>query len=180
MKTQTFLDLLTQHPEAELVFEVSDTKHVKPGYHVTEVMSLTYDTVDCGGVVNHWRETVVQLQGPSKKDAPEFMTAGKFLSIYARVAPKVPIQQDAELRVEYGDAEQPAIHYHIGGIHEQGEQLHVTLTPPGVTCKANDRLAQLAPELNVMGGCCAPSEAVSTAQQRTVATPPGKTGQHCC
>lgn len=178
MTTEMFLDLLTQHPEAALVFEVSETKHVKPGYHVTEIMSLTYDTVDCGGVVNHWRETVVQLRGPSQKDAPEFMTAGKFLSIYARVAPKVPIQQDAALRVEYGDTEQPAIHYHIGSIHKQGEQLHVTLTPPGVTCKANDRLA--AAERNVMGGCCAPSEAVSTAQPRTVTNPQGETGQHCC
>ena len=154
MITQMFLDTLSQYPEKALVFELSERKHVQPGYHVTEVMSLTYDTVDCGGVVNHWRETVVQLKEPGAKDVPTFMTAGKFLGIYARVAPKVPIQQDAALRVEYGDAEQPAVHYHIDSIQLQDEQLHVVLTAPGVTCKANDRLAMATPSGQPRQNCC--------------------------
>lgn len=155
MTTKQFLETLSEHTEADLVFSVNADKQVAPGYHVTEIMSLSYDTVDCGGLVNHWRETVVQLQGPGQRDAATFMSVGKFLSIYDRVAPKVPIQPHAELRLEYGDAQQPAVFYHVAAIEATNGQLRVKLRAPGVTCKAKDRLSQLPANAT---GCCTPSE----------------------
>ncbi|HEU4740127.1 MAG TPA: DUF6428 family protein [Meiothermus sp.] len=149
MDTRTFLETLQAHPDKALVFEYGPGKQLQPGYHVTEVMNVTYESMDCGGQANFWRETIVQLMGPGAKDAPEFMPVKKFLSIYHRVAASVPVRADAEIRFEYGNAEIPAIHYHIGSIAEEAGHLVVRLAQPGVTCKANDRA--------VAQGCCTPA-----------------------
>lgn len=146
MQTQTFLATLLQHTDKYLVFEYAAGQHVAPGYHVTEVMNVAYESMDCGGQANFWRETVVQLMGPSPEDKPVFMTVQKFLSIYHRVAASVPVRGEAEIRFEYGDALRPAVHYQVAQMALEGEHLVVRLVPPGVTCKARDRAI----------GCCGP------------------------
>ena len=160
MDTQTFLSTLRQTPDKPLVFDYGQGK-VEPGYHVTEVMNVTFETVDCSGQTNFWRETVIQLQGPSRRDKPEFMSADKFLSIYDKVSGAISVHAGAEIRIEYGDAETPALHYHVGGVSEAADKLVVSLTPPGVTCKARDRLNALPlaePVLNMAESCCTPSD----------------------
>ncbi len=160
MQTQTYLATLSQHTDKYLVFEYAAGQHVAPGYHVTEVMNVTYESVDCGGQANFWRETVVQLMEPGPKDKPEFMMVEKFLNIYHRVAASVPVRGEAEIRFEYGDALRPAMLYHVGEIALEDEHLVVRLVPPGVTCKARDRA----------NGCCGPVGL-------EVATP---AATHCC
>ena len=160
MDTQTFLSTLRQTPDKPLVFDYGQDK-VKPGYHVTEIMNVTFETVDCGGQANFWRETIIQLQGPGKRDKPEFMSTDKFLAIYDKVSKAVNIHAEAEVRLEYGDAATPALHYHVDGVREVEDKLVVNLTPPGVTCKARDRLVNALPlaqpVLNAAEGCCTPS-----------------------
>lgn len=149
MNTQEFLQNLAQHPDKGLVFEYGEGQRVAPGYHVTEVMSVSYASMDCGGQANAWRETVVQLMDPGSKDEPAFMPVKKFLSIYNRVAASVAVEGEAELRFEYGNAARPAVHYHVGRLEVEGENLVVRLAPPGVTCKAADRVRA--------AGCCGPA-----------------------
>ena len=144
MDTQTFINTLESQTHQPLVFDYGDGRQVQPGYHVTEVMNVTYETMDCGGKANFWRETVIQLQAPGSKDEPVFMSCEKFLNIYKRVVASVPVRPDSEVRLEYGDALSPAIRYHVGAIAERDGHLVVFLTPPGVTCKAN-------------ANCCGPS-----------------------
>ncbi|GIW34737.1 DUF6428 family protein [Meiothermus sp.] len=139
MKTQELLEALAPHQDKPLVFKYAQGQQIAPGYHVTEVMNVTYESMDCGGQANFWRETVVQLMGPGPDDKPEFMTVQKFLSIYNRVAALVPVQPDTEVRFEYGNTDLPAIHYHVGSIALEGDHLVVHLMPPGVTCKARER-----------------------------------------
>jgi hypothetical protein len=91
MNTQEFLSRLESLPNQPLIFDYGDGT-IKPGYHVTEVMNVTYESMDCGGQANFWRETIVQLMGPSIKDKSEYMTTQKFLSIYKKVAASVPIR----------------------------------------------------------------------------------------
>jgi hypothetical protein len=138
MNTQEFLSRLETFPNQALVFDYSDGQ-VKPGYHVTEVMNVTYESMDCGGQANFWRETVVQLMGPTIKDKAEYMTIEKFLSIYRKVAASVPVRGESEMRFEYGDSSRPALHYHISDIRQEGDAVRVYLSQPGVTCKATDR-----------------------------------------
>lgn len=134
MNTQEFLSFIEAQPGKALVFEYGG-KQVQPGYHVTEVMNATYESMDCGGNSHFWRETVVQLQGPGRKDNPEFMRTDKFLSIYKRVVATVPVRPDSEIRFEYGDLETPAIHYQVGTVGLEGERVVVRLSPPAVACK---------------------------------------------
>ena len=148
MNTQAFLETLKAHQGKALIFEYAEGKQVLPGYHVTEVMNVTYESMDCGGQANFWRETVVQLMGPGSKDQPEFMSTDKFLSIYGRVVKSVPIRPDTEVRLEYGDAQMPAVHYHVGNIQFQDGAVVVQMTPPGVTCKGANR--------QQAAGCCTP------------------------
>jgi hypothetical protein len=138
MNTQEFLSRLESLPDQALIFDYGDNQ-VKPGYHVTEVMNVTYESMDCGGQANFWRETIIQLMGPSIKDKAEYMTTQKFLSIYKKVAASVPVRGEAELRFEYGDSSHAALHYHIGNVQQNGDAVVVYLRQPGVTCKASDR-----------------------------------------
>ena len=150
MDTQTFISTLESLPNQPLVFDYGEGRQVAPGYHVTEVMNVTYETMDCGGKANFWRETVVQLQGPGAKDKPEFMSVEKFLNIYKKVAASVPVRADSEVRLEYGDSLSPAIRYHVGAIAELDGHLTIFLTPPGVTCKAKS---------DASSDCCGPTSA---------------------
>jgi Family of unknown function (DUF6428) len=153
MNTQDFLNTLEQSPNKPLVFNYGSGT-IRPGYHVTEVMNVTYETMDCGGQANVWRETVIQLMGPSIKDKPpynqpQYMSIEKFLNIYKKVAASVPVRSDSEVRFEYGDTSLPAIHYHVGNIEERDDTMIIHFAQPGVTCKATDR--------NIDGvSCCTP------------------------
>jgi hypothetical protein len=147
MTTQEFLALLAAHPQQALVFDYGEGQ-VEPGYHVTEVMNVSYESMDCGGQANFWRETVVQLMGPSRLDAREYMSVQKFLRIYGKVAAAVPVRPESEVRFEYGDAKLPAIHYHVAAV-EVGDQVVVRLSSPGVACKAADRKIEAI-------ACCSP------------------------
>ncbi|CAN5742330.1 DUF6428 family protein [soil metagenome] len=143
MDTQAFLnELQTLDPASSLRFQYGD-QTVRPGYHVTEIMNVLHESVDCGGQANTWRETVVQLQGQRADDraddAPAFMTVGKFLGIYERVTQSLAVQAEAELRLEYGDPASPALRYHVTAVEADDAAVTVSLTPPGVTCKARDR-----------------------------------------
>ena len=141
--TQAFLELVTAHPDAPLIFNLSDAPLVGAGYHITEVKAVLIEAMDCGGQADTWRETVVQLSdGSSEEAAQGFMTVQKFLSIYGKAAAAVPVRGASELRFEYGNNERPAIQYFIAEVTLESTGLTVNLTSPGVTCKANDRIAE--------------------------------------
>jgi Family of unknown function (DUF6428) len=140
ISTGRFLSTLrSARLDQRLIFQLNQSPLVAPGYHVTEVKAISYDTMDCGGVADSWQETVIQLWNPGDEAVPEHMTVQKFLAIYQRVAKHVPISNDAELRFEYGDVGQPAFSYHIQSIEPSGELILVHLKAPVVSCKARDR-----------------------------------------
>ncbi len=157
-QTQGFLSQLEVFLSHPLLFDLGDGKRVPAGYHVTEVKAVDYQTVDCGGVTNHWRETVIQLAsgGP---DEQTYMNAGKFLNIYGKVAPKVPLQASSELMFEYGNKNAPAVHYHVASVALEPEGVVIYLDWQGVRCKAKDRKTAELAELTVLEGTaasCAP------------------------
>jgi hypothetical protein len=122
-----------------VIFQLNQTPLVSPGYHVTEVKAVSYDTMDCGGVAGSWRETIIQLWNPGNEVAPDYMAVQKFLSIYDRVASHVAIFDDAELRFEYGEIGRPACIYHVQNLETKRESILVNLRAPIVTCKARER-----------------------------------------
>ena len=115
------------------------------GYHVTEVRAVNVRAVDCGGRADAWAETVVQLWVPEEAESGPPMTAGKFLSIVARVTADVPAVPTAEVRVEYGDVGKAAVSYHVEGVEVADGAVVVRLRAPHVTCKARDRALEPPP-----------------------------------
>ena len=83
----------------------------------------------------------------------EYMTAAKFLKIFEKVRGMVPLDLDAEIRVEYGDDNFFPSAYHVRSVTHDQTTTRVLLRPPDTTCKARDRRV---PTLPTTDSCCAP------------------------
>ena len=153
MKTEEFIARLRRAPEKQLIFQDTQERTVPPGYHLTELKAARFDTVDCGGQVNQWEETIVQLWVPEEADE-QYMTAGKFLRIFDKVRGLVPLQLDSEIRLEYGDDNFFPSTYHVSSVSESSGEIRVVLQPPATTCKARDRRVT-APGKKAEACCCA-------------------------
>jgi hypothetical protein len=140
MKTNEFIAALRAAPQNQLIFTDLDGHAVHKGYHLTELKSASYDTVDCGGQVNRWQETIVQLWVPPEP-ADDRMTAAKFLKIFDKVQSMIPLNFDGEIRVEYGDDNFFPSTYHVRSVSRSENATHVLLQPPLTTCKERDRRA---------------------------------------
>jgi len=152
MKTTEFISTLSAAPGNRLIFADLDGRAVHSGYHLTELKAAQFETVDCGGQTNRWQETIVQLWVPADAD-DEYMTAAKFLKIFEKVRGMIPLNLDAEIRVEYGDENFfPAI-YHVRSVTHDQTTTRVLLEPPRTTCKARDRRVATFPTTD---SCCAP------------------------
>jgi hypothetical protein len=152
MKTNEFISALRPAPNNQLVFVDLAGHPVPTGYHLTEIKAAAFDTVDCGGQINHWRETIMQLWVPQDAD-DGYMTAAKFLKIFDKVSGMVPLNFEAEIRIEYGDENFFPSTYHVRSIRHERNATHVLLEPPGTTCKARDR--RLASSTTT--SCCEPA-----------------------
>jgi hypothetical protein len=80
-----------------LIFVDLDGHTVHRGYHLTELKAVSSHTVDCGGQMNQWQETIAQLWVPSDPDR-NYMTVGKFLKIFDKVGGMIPLNLDTEIR----------------------------------------------------------------------------------
>ena len=158
MKTNEFIEKLQAALENRLFFVDRDGNTIHAGYHLTELKAASFQTVDCGGHLNNWTETVVQLWVPSEAD-DDYMTARKFLQIFDKVRGMIPLDLAAEIRVEYGDANFFPSIYHIGSVTLDQHATRVLLVPPATTCKARDRrVTAVTPESErccvKAGSCC--------------------------
>jgi hypothetical protein len=154
MTTQEFITTLRKSPANRLIFVSEDGDVIHAGYHLTEIKAAHFDTVDCGGQTNRWNETVVQLWVPAEAD-DDYMTAGKFLSIFDRVTAMIPLQEEAEIRVEYGDENFFPSLYHVEAVKREAGTTRVMIVPPVTTCKARDRRLKTLETV----ACCQPVEA---------------------
>ena len=141
MTVKDFVACLRRAQDKALVFINADGNTIHAGYHLTEIKAARFETVDCGGEKNRWNETIMQLWVPEGERSEEFMTAGKFLSIYEKVSRLIDVDLSAEVRFEYGDENFFPSNYHVESISEDAEMLRVELRSPQTTCKARDRRA---------------------------------------
>ena len=151
MTTQEFIDALRQTPDDQLIFAIEAGESVPAGYHLTEIKAAHFDTVDCGGQTNRWDETIVQLWVPeSADDGDGYMTAGKFLRIFDKVTAMIPLNLEAEVRIEYGDENIFPSLYHVEAVTSGNGATRMLLAPPATTCKGRDRRLTEAEA----GACC--------------------------
>jgi len=162
MKTHEFISELRAAPQNRLLFINANGNQVHTGYHLTELKSASIDAVDCGGRVNHWPETIVQLWVPASP-ADEYMTCAKFLTIFDKVRSMIPLEFDAEIRVEYGDENFFPSTYHVRAVTRDQNTTRVLLAPPQTTCKARDRRTAASPATEAQSCCVPPRESCCAA-----------------
>lgn len=163
LSTAEFVEALRVQPQRPLEFWLHGERLVGAGYHLTEISAVNVESVDCGGMVNAWRETVFQVMDGTPEEAGRgFMTTRKVLAIYERVAGKISLDTAAPVRFEYGNLLRPAVRYGVEGLQLDSERLIVHLSLPGVQCKAGDvcglpsGLVMANGELSMADDSCAP------------------------
>ena len=161
MNTQEFLNVLQENRHKSLLFEYQPGNLVKANYHITEVKNITVDSVDCGTGTDFWKETVVQLwESPSEIGKTEFMTASKALGILNKVDRIKPMVKDAELKLEYSNAQFHTAQLFVSGYTVSDNALKFNLSIQKTDCKAKETcgIPQTTEEsnLNTTLTSCAP------------------------
>ncbi|SDT99755.1 hypothetical protein SAMN05444156_1342 [Verrucomicrobium sp. GAS474] len=165
MQTSAFLKLIESHPTKFLRFLDHRKVVVHPSYHVSEVKTATFATVDCGGMAHHWKETIFQLWLSDDPDSERAMAAGKVTGILEEVSRLIAVDPDTELRIEYGNDVFPPVVFHIDKVEVKAEAVEVFLRLPVLQCKLEER-----------GKSCArPAETGAAAADGSCCSGPG-----CC
>jgi hypothetical protein len=151
MNTSSFLTALRANESLPLVFRTS-RQLVSPGYHLTEVKRVSYETMDCGAMLHRWAESQFEIWVPALAGAASdrgHMPAGKFLKIVDRVEAELPLKGEAIARVHASFDGQPAALYDIDAVTPRDGKLWIELSPDRTRCKAAERRGAAA-----TGGCC--------------------------
>lgn len=139
MKTQEFLDLLKSHQDKSLLFEYTAGQIVGANYHITEVKHTSIESVDCGGRMDTWNETVIQLwESPDELGKTEYMSANKASSILNRVDQMRSYDRDAEVKIEYSNDRFHTAQLFINDFELNGNELLIKLTVEKTHCKAKE------------------------------------------
>lgn len=154
MKTSEFTALLENNLTKALFFEYQPGQFVRTDYHITEIKNVFYDTVDCGGVRNEWKEVHVQLWENEVPEPDHQVDASKASKIFSLVNKVRETNADTEIKFEYGNMTFPTAVLPVHNIKDTGNALIVQLTPDATTCKAKDRAT--TPE-EAAAACCGPS-----------------------
>lgn len=174
MKTNEFFNLLEQNPNKNLRFEYHKGQFAREDFHLTEIKNVTYDTVDCGGVVNEWKETIVQLWENSVPDG-NYVDTSKALEIANTVDRVRPIFKDTEIKFEYGNSLFHTAVLSVGEV-EIGEAVTVKLFTEATTCKAQDRAT--TPQEKAVA-CCPPQPKIKV-QMTELSVESCAPGSGCC
>ena len=158
MTTSDFLSILKDHPEKELVFEYREGSTVAPGYHITEVKTLSIQSVDCGRREDAWTETVVQLwENPAEGEKSNFMTVYKALGILGKVDRVQALKRQAPVKIEYGNAGFHTAQLPIATIAAEGNHLMVRLYSEPTDCKAREVCGTVPEKEAVATAACDPA-----------------------
>lgn len=154
MNTSSFLTALRAHANLPLVFRTGP-EIVNPGYHLTEVKRVAYETMDCGAMTHRWSETQFEIWVPAlEKLVPGrgHMAAEKFLRIIDRVEAELPLDADATARIHASFKGQLAALYDIDAVTAQDGKLWIELSPDRTRCKAAER------RVGALTACCGASD----------------------
>jgi len=153
MTTKEFLQTLEKHPELPLYFEYKSGAFARSDYHITEVKNVHFDTVDCGGVRNEWKEVHVQIWENAMPEPNHSVNTSKALKIFNVVDKVRETWGDIEMKIEYGNANFHTAILPVGQIEIHGDKMIVKLGEGQTSCKAQDRAT--TPEEKAVA-CCAP------------------------
>ena len=163
MTTQSFLALLANNPQKELVFEYEANQFI-PVYHITEVKNVHFESIDCGGNAHEEYQTITQLWiSPKDFLLKKCMTAEKALKIFNIVDGVKPMKKETEIFFEYGYQDLRTSVFSIEAItHKKNEesdnQLIIKMFVPKTACKPSQQVIEKG---KAALNCCAPVEQVA-------------------
>jgi hypothetical protein len=170
MDLKTFLEQLMSASEKELIFQFDD-KEIRKDYHITEMLRNSVTAIDCGGKMDQWEETVIQLVEPSGLDGERFMSSSKALSILSQSLQKIDFDQNSKIILEFKPQSSTAAQrYNLGDIYGEGNKLIVVSQGATTQCKAAIRSNPEgidncgAPKTSAASTCCAPAEKVKVSK----------------
>ncbi|MEE9348633.1 MAG: DUF6428 family protein [Flavobacteriaceae bacterium] len=157
MTLETFITTLNAHKGKSLLFEYSNNQFAGTNYHLTEVKNATFETVDCGGNINNWQETQLQLwESASEKGKTDYMTVDKVLDILNRVDTINPLWKEKEVKVEFGNENFHTSIMNIASFKINDTQLIASLFSEKTGCKApTECVIENAKE--TVSSCCEPA-----------------------
>ncbi len=156
MKTKEFLEILEQNPRKPLQFEYQNNQIVAEAYHITEVKNVHVDSVDCGGHLHTYDETVVQLWIDKNEKKDQHMAAEKALKIFKIVDQKKPLLQDTPIFFEYGDEVTPTSIYQVDRVKNEVNRILVKMSVPATACKPKQLLNVVQNAVSNAAGYCGP------------------------
>lgn len=151
MKTSSFLAALRANSNLPLVFRAG-REIVNPGYHLTEVKRVSYETMDCGAMTHRWSESQFEIWVPPLANSAVgrgHMPAAKFMEIIDRVEAELPLNGEATSRIHASIAGEPAALYDVDAVTAREGKLWIELTGDRTRCKAAERKLGAT-----TGGCC--------------------------
>ena len=155
MKTNTFLELLKTNKEKSLLFEYQAGQFVGANYHITEVKNIQVEAVDCGARSDSWKETVIQLwESPDEKETVSFMSAYKALGILNKVSRMKPMEEQAEIRFEYGNKNFHTAQLFVNDYALNEDQIILKLEVEKTQCKAREACGVAVEAEESTAACC--------------------------
>jgi hypothetical protein len=157
MKTQELFDLLEQSNSKALVFEYAGGAFTQPDYHITEVKNLKVEAINCGGGVENWNETVIQLwENPYSTEVGATMSTKKALRILKKVDAERALDRSAEIRFEYGNKRFHTCIQSVQATFQNERALILSLGEVKADCKDKEACGIIVPENATNSGGCAP------------------------
>ena len=154
MKTNELIELLEKNSSKQLIFEYLSGAFTESDYHITEVKNISIEAINCGGGVETWNETVIQLwENPYSTEIGTTMKTDKALQILELVQRQRPLNVEAEVRFEYGNKR---FHTCIQSVKEIAQNSHALIVSLGeVKADCKDKEA-CGIEIPVSESKCAP------------------------
>jgi hypothetical protein len=156
MKTQELFSVLKEHGEKSLLFQYAPNQIVAANYHITEVKHIQVASVDCGGQMEHWNETIIQLwESPTEIGKTDFMPSHKALEILNRVGTMKSYDQESLVRFEYSNALFHTAQLFVTDFEIHGNNLVLNLSVADTDCKAKE-LCGVPEPASASNNSCAP------------------------
>lgn len=163
MNVNELLSILRKNNKKELLFKYAENKFAGTNYHLTEVKNVTFETVDCGGNVNDWRETHIQLwESPTEIGKEYYITTDKAVAILERVHSIRSLWLETEVKVEFGNTDFHTSVLSVENVISDANTVTIKLYANKTECKALDT--------------CGVSEEVANKQEETACC----TDSGCC
>jgi hypothetical protein len=166
MNYSKLIEIMNQNPGKELAFAF-ESGLIRKDYHITEVLKTQVEAIDCGGAVDSWKETVLQLLEPKNEESERFMTVKKAMEILVKSDQKINLVNDSKVVLEYRPRDSEAAQrFTVSGVEVIAERIVIQTQGTVTQCKAAVRKtgtsdscgAPKSPDANqtekVKSGCC--------------------------